>query len=438
MSPGRWVEAYRQKVTSAEEAVRSIESNMRVSIGSGCALPQRLVRAMTDRADELENVELIHLLTIGVSPYTEPQYSGAFRHNAFFVGANVREAVNTGQADYIPVFLSTIPALFRSDLPIDVALVQVTPPDEHGFCSFGVSVDIVKPAAEAARRIIAEVNHKMPRTLGDSFIHVSKLHAVVEHSDPLPTLPRTEFTEQHRAIGRNVAGIIEDESTLQMGIGAIPDAVLSQLEEHRHLGIHTEMFSDGVIDLVDRGVVTNERKTLHPGKLVSSFLMGSHELYDYVDNNPLVDLHPTQYVNNPFVIARNRRMVAINSAIQIDLTGQVCADSMGHRIFSGIGGQVDFIRGAAHSEGGKPVIALLATAKGGTVSRIVGELTPGAGVVTSRGDVHWVATEFGIANLHGKNLRQRARALIEIAHPDFREELLRTARERYYLRHLDA
>jgi 4-hydroxybutyrate CoA-transferase len=437
MSPGRWVEAYRQKLISAEEAVRVIESNMRVSIGSGCAFPQRLVSAMTGRADELENVEIIHLLTMGASPYTESQYQRSFRHNAFFVGSNVREAVNTGQADYIPVFLSTIPALFRDQLPIDVALIQVTPPDEHGFCSFGVSVDIVKPAAEAARCVIAEVNHRMPRTLGDAFIHVSKLHAAVEHSDPLPTLPRTEFTDQHRSIGQHVAGIIEDEATLQMGIGAIPDAVLSQLGDRRHLGIHTEMFSDGVIDLVDTGVVTNERKTLHPGKLVSSFLMGSHELYDYADNNPLVELHPTQYVNDPFVIAQNRRMVAINSAIQVDLTGQVCADSMGHSIFSGIGGQVDFIRGAAYSEGGKPVIALLSTAKGGTISRIVGELTPGAGVVTSRGDVHWVATEFGIANLHGRNLRQRAKALIEIAHPDFREQLLKTAREHYHLGQLD-
>jgi acetyl-CoA hydrolase len=438
MSPGRWVEAYRQKLTTAEEAVRAIESNMRISIGSGCAEPQLLVNAMTARAGELQDVEIIHLLTMGVSPYTELEYRGSFRHNAFFVGANVRKAVNSGLADYIPVFLSQIPALFREDLPIDVALIQVTPPDEHGFCSFGVSVDIVKPAAETARCVIAEVNHRMPRTLGDSFIHVSKLHAAVEHTDPLPTLPRTEFTDQHREIGQHVAGIIEDEATLQMGIGAIPDAVLSQLGDRRHLGVHTEMFSDGVVDLVDQGVITNERKTLHPGKVVSSFLMGSEELYDYVDNNPLVELHPTQYVNDPFVIAKNRRMVAINSAIQIDLTGQVCADSMGHSIYSGIGGQVDFIRGSAHSEDGKPVIALLATAKGGTLARIVGELTPGAGVVTSRGDVHWVATEFGIANLHGKNLRQRAQALIQIAHPDFQEELLRVARERYHLSDLDA
>jgi acetyl-CoA hydrolase len=393
---------------------------------------------MTARAEELKDVEIIHLLTMGISPYTDLEHRDSFRHNAFFVGANVRKAVNSGRADYIPVFLSQIPGLFREDLPIDVALIQVTPPDEHGFCSFGVSVDIVKPAAETARCVIAEVNHRMPRTLGDSFIHVSKLHAAVEHTDPLPTLPGTEFTDQHRDIGQHVAGIIEDEATLQMGIGAIPDAVLSQLDDRRHLGVHTEMFSDGVVSLVDQGVITNERKTLHPGKIVSSFLMGSEELYDYVDNNPLVELHPTQYVNDPFIIARNRRMVAINSAIQIDLTGQVCADSMGHSIYSGIGGQVDFIRGSAHSEGGKPVIALLATAKGGTLSRIVGELTPGAGVVTSRGDVHWVATEFGIANLHGKNLRQRARALIEIAHPDFREELLKVARERYHLTHLDA
>lgn len=437
MSPRRWVETYRQKLTTAEEAVRVIKPNMRVSIGSGCAQPQTLVKAMTGRAKELRNVEIIHLLTMGVSPYTEPEYEGVFRHNAFFVGANVREAVNMGRADYIPIFLSNIPALFGNKLPIDVALVHVTPPDEHGFCSFGVSVDIVKPAAEAARCVVAEINHKMPRTLGDSFIHVSKLHAAVEHSDPLPTLPRTEFTQVHRDIGEHVAGIIEDESTLQMGIGAIPDAVLSQLGDRRHLGVHTEMFSDGVIDLVDKGVITNERKTLHPGKVISSFLMGSQELYDYVDNNPLVELHPTEYVNNPFIVARNRRMVAINSALQIDLTGQVCADSMGHSIYSGIGGQVDFIRGAAHSEGGRPIIALLATAKGGKISRIVGELSPGGGVVTSRGDLHWVATEFGIADLHGKNLRQRAKALIGLAHPDFREELLKVARERYHLKHLD-
>ncbi len=437
MSPGRWVETYRQRLTTAEEAVRVIESNTRVCIGSGCAEPQILVRAMTGRAKELSNVEIIHLLTMGVSPYTEPEYEGVFRHNAFFVGANVREAVNTGRADYVPIFLSNIPALFGRELPIDVVLAQVTPPDEHGFCSYGVSVDIVKRAAEVAGCVIAEINHKMPRTLGDSFIHVSKLRAVVEHSDTLPTLPATEFTDMHRSIGRHVAGIIEDESTLQMGIGAIPDAVLAQLGDRHHLGVHTEMFSDGVIDLVDKGVITNERKTLHPGKVVSSFLMGSEELYEYVDNNPLVELHPTEYTNDPFIIAQNRKMVAINSAIQIDLTGQVVADSMGHTIYSGIGGQVDFIRGAAHSEGGKPIIALPAPAKGGQISRIVGELTPGGGVVTTRGDVHWVATEFGIENLHGKNLRQRAKALIGLAHPDFREDLLKIARERYHLEHLD-
>ncbi len=429
-----WTESFRSRITTADKAVAYIKSGDRVCIGSGSAEPQLLVKSLIDRQAELRDVEIVHLLTLGVADYVAPACSRAFRHNAFFVGHNVREAVNAGRADFIPVFLSEIPALFRTGaLPIDVALVQVTPPDEHGFCSFGVSVDITKPAAQNAKIVIAEINDQMPRTLGDSFIHVSKITAAVEVSTPVLQLQREEFSDVHRAIGRHIADLIEDGSTLQMGIGAIPDAVLSFLHTKRNLGIHTEMFSDGVMELVEQGVINNEKKTLHPGKIVSSFLMGSTRLYQFAHNNPLIELHPSDYTNDPAIIARNHKQVAINSAISLDITGQVCADSMGTMQYSGIGGQVDFIRGAARSEGGKPIIALPATARGGKVSRIVPVLEPGSGVVTSRGDVHWVATEFGAANLHGKNLRQRAQALIRLAHPDFREELEKAARERKVL-----
>jgi 4-hydroxybutyrate CoA-transferase len=427
-----WMETYRSRVTTAANAVAAVRSGQRVCIGSGCAQPQLLVRSLLARAAELQDVELVHILTLGGADYAREEYRGHFRHNALFVGGNVREAVNRGLADFVPIFLSEIPAAMRSDLlRPDVALIQVAPPDEHGFCSFGVSVDVVKPAAQAARTVIAEVNDQMPRTLGDSFIHVSKLAAVVEVSTPVLTLPREEFSDVHRAIGRHVGELVEDGATLQMGIGAIPDAVLSFLHGKRHLGIHTEMFSDGLMELVEEGVVTNEKKTLHPGKVVSSFLMGSRKLYDFVDNNPLIELHPSDYTNDPFNIARNYKMTAINSAVAVDITGQVCADSIGTSQYSGIGGQVDFVRGAARSDGGKPIIALPSTAKGGAVSRIVPVLESGSGVVTSRGDVHWVATEHGAVDLHGLNMRQRARALIALAHPDFREGLERAARERH-------
>jgi len=428
-----WPLIYREKVTTPEKAVRYIKSGNRIIIGSGCAEPQSLVKALNSVAPELRDVEIVSLLTTGIADYTGSEFKGSFRHNAFFVGANVRDAVNAGRADFIPIFLSEIPRLFKKKiLPIDVALIQVSPPDTHGFCSFGISVDIIKPAAESASIILAEVNDKMPRTLGNSFIHVSKLTAIVENSSPILTLPRPEISETNMKIGKHVAELIEDGSTLQMGIGGIPDATLAQLKDKKDLGVHTEMFSDGVIDLVELGVINNEKKTLHPGKIVSSFIMGSESLYRFVDNNPIIELHPSDHTNDPFIVAQNKKMVAINSAIQVDITGQVCSDSMGTIQFSGIGGQVDFIRGAAKSEGGKPIIALPATAKGGRISRIVPKLDAGSGVVTSRGDVHWIATEFGAVDLHGKNLRQRAKSLISISHPDFREALEREARERKF------
>jgi 4-hydroxybutyrate CoA-transferase len=432
----RWLEKYKSKIKSPEEAVKLIKSGFRVYVHPGCALPQILVDAMCDRYEELENVELVHILTVGSARYVEPKYEGHFRHNALFIGKNVRAAVQEGRADFTPVFLSEIPSLFyKGILPIDVALIHVSPPDEHGFCSLGVGTECTKPATEVAKIIIAQVNPKVPRTLGDCFIHVDKFTACIEVDTPLTELPQVDAdmtpkeAEIFKKIGKNIANLIEDESTLQLGIGAIPDAVLTFLHGKKHLGLHTEMFSDGVIRLVEEGVITNERKTLHPGKIISSFVLGTRSLFDFLDDNPRIEFHPSHYVNNPFIIAQNKKMVAINSAIQIDLTGQVCADSMGTKFYSGFGGQVDFIRGAARSEGGKPIIALPSTAKNDSISRIATQLAAGAGVTTSRGDVHYVVTEFGVANLHGRTVRERVNALISIAHPNFREEL-----EEYALR----
>ncbi len=419
-----WIRDYKHKVMTAERALEVVKSNHRVYIHPGCAEPEILVEALISRAPSLNNVEIVHLLTMGNADYIKPEMEGHFRHNAMFVGANVRRAVNEGRADYTPIFLSEIEDLFTSgSLPIDVALIQVSPPDEHGFCSFGVGVDTTLTACQVAKTVIAHVNDQMPRTLGDSFIHVHKIDYIVEESRPVLELPRVNATEQYSAIGRHVADLIEDGSTLQMGIGGIPDAVLTYLRTKKDLAIHSEMFSDGVAELVESGVVNNEKKTIHPGKIIAGFLLGTKRVFDFVDNNPLMEFHPTKYVNDPFIIAQNYKMVAINSAIQVDLTGQVSSDSIGHSIYSGFGGQVDFIRGAARSKGGKPIIALPATAKDGAVSRIVPRLDPGAGVVTSRGDVHFVVTEYGVAFLHGKNIRQRCQALIEVAHPNFREEL---------------
>jgi acetyl-CoA hydrolase len=427
-----WEETYRGRVTSAEEAVRAIHSRQHVWIHAGCNNPEELVRAMVARADELQDVTVSHLLTFGCADHVQPRYSKSFRHRSLFTGGNVREAVNDGRADFVPVFLSEIPRLIRTGLlPVDVALVHVSPPDEHGFCSFGVGVECTKAAAEQAKTVIALVNRRMPRSLGDSFIPASRLTHVVEVDRPIVELPGSgTISEVSRAIGANVAELIEDGSTLQMGIGEIPDAVLLFLKQKRNLGIHTEMFSDGVVDLFESGVVTGEAKTLHRGKIVASFVLGSKKCFDFLDNNPFVEFHPTDYVNDPYVIAQNEKMVAINSALSVDLTGQVCADSIGRAIYSGFGGQLDFVRGAARSRGGKPIIALPSTARGGRVSRIVDALEEGSGVVTTRGDVHYVVTEHGIASLFGKSLRERARELIAVAHPDFREDLRAAARRR--------
>ena len=426
-----WVESYRSKRCTADEAVKVICSGASVYIHPGCAEPEQLVKAMVRRADELRDVTVIHLLTVGSADYVRPEMEGKFRHVAFFAGANVRTAINEGRADLIPIFLGEVEALFSSGaVPIDVALIHVSPPDEHGFCSFGVGVDTTKTAADHARVVIAQVNAKMPRTLGDSFIHLNKIHHIVEVSDEILEHPLGQVSEVARRIGRNIADLIEDGSTLQLGIGEIPDAVLNYLDDKKDLGIHTEMVSDGVIELIDKGVITNERKTIHPGKIILGFVLGTRRLYEFIDNNPIFEFHPSQYTNDPYIISRNDRQVAINSAIEVDLTGQVCSDSIGHSFYSGIGGQVDFIRGSARSKGGKPIIALPSTAKEESISRIVPCLKESAGVVTSRGDVHYVITEYGVAYLHGKTIRERSQELIRIAHPRFRDELTCAARKR--------
>lgn len=419
------------RITSADEAVKVIKSGDRVFVHGAAATPVQLVQAMTRRNAELRDVEVVHLHTEGPAPYASTQYADSFRTNAFFVGANVREAVAEGVADYVPVFLSEVPGLFRKGImPLDVALVQVSPPDRHGFCSLGVSVDVARAAVQMAKHVIAQLNPNMPRTHGDGLIHISHIDSAVVVDDPLPEFPPGQPGEAEKAIGRYCAELIEDGATLQMGIGAIPNAVLAALGSHRDLGVHTEMFSDGAIDLIEKGVITNNAKRVHPGKVVAAFTMGTRRLYDFVDDNPQVVLLDAAYVNDTAVIRRNPKVTAINSAIEVDLTGQVGADSMGTRQYSGVGGQMDFVRGAALSEGGKPIIALPSvTGKG--ISRITPYMRLGTGVVTTRAHVHYVVTEYGIAYLYGRNLRQRARALIDIAHPDHRAELEEKAWERF-------
>lgn len=430
----RWNMKYLSKIKTPEEALKVIKPGQRLFIGSGAAAPQELVQALGKQTDELYDTELLHIMTMGMDPTVQKDLHHKFRHSAFFIGANVREAVHECRADYTPIFLSEIPGLFRDgDIHVDVALIQVSPPDCHGFASYGVSVDIVKAATEAARYVIAEVNPQMPRTLGDCVIHLDEVDAIVFGGKAIPELKAGELDEVSKKIGEYAASLIEDGSTLQMGIGSIPNAVLANLDDKKDLGIHTEMFSDGVLPLIEKGVINNKKKTLHRKKIITSFVMGTKKLYDFVDNNPMIEFHPSEYTNDPFIIAQNEKMVAINSALEVDLTGQVCADSIGHRFFSGIGGQVDFVRGAARSKGGKPIIALPSTAKGGTLSRIVVQLSEGAGVVTTRGDVHYVVTEYGVAYLHGKSIRQRTLSLINIAHPKFRKDLLEGAKERGYL-----
>jgi acyl-CoA hydrolase/GNAT superfamily N-acetyltransferase len=427
-----WKQAYASKITTVEKAIKLIPRGRRILIGSGAAEPHELVEGLVEHGEHLADNDIVHLMTLGPAPYVQPGMEHRFRHTAFFIGHNVRAAVAEGRADFMPVFLSEIPALIKSRrVRIDVAMVQVSLPDRHGYVSLGVSVDIVRSAVEAADLVLAEVNPKTPRTYGDSFIHLDRIDALVPVDYHLPELPTKPADEVSTEIARHVASLIPNGATLQLGIGKIPDAVLAALSNHRDLGVHSEMFSDGVMNLVEEGVITGRKKTLLPGKAVTSFLMGSRKLYEWVDDNPVVEMRPSNFTNDPFNVARNERMVAVNSALAVDLTGQVAADTLMGNFFSGIGGQVDFIRGAARSNEGKPIIALPSTAKGS--SRIQPALEEGAGVVTSRGDVRYIVTEFGVADLWGKNIRQRTLALIEIAHPDFRAELLNAAKGRRYV-----
>ncbi|MBC8365813.1 GNAT family N-acetyltransferase [bacterium] len=429
-----WQDKYADLIQSPKKALEGLRPGQRVFIGTGCAQPQSLVSALVDRAGELADTEIVHLLTFGDAPYAKKELATQFRVNSFFIADNVRSIIQEGMGDYTPIFLSDIPRLFSSgQLPLDVALVQVTPPDERGRCSLGVSVDIVKSAMANASLVIAEVNPQMPRVMGNSFVDVWDLDILVPMDEPVLERPVQEPNELTRKIGEHVASLVDDGCTLELGIGRIPHAVLEYLSEKKDLGIHTEMLTDAIIPLIESGVINGSRKSLDRGKVVASFCLGTKKLYDYIDGNPAFAFHPTEYVNDPFVISQQNKMVAINVALEVDLTGQVCADSIGSKFFSGIGGQVDFNRGAARSEGGKAIIAMPATALAGKKSRIVGQLAPGAGVVTTRGDVHYVVTEYGVAYLHGKSVQDRALALISIAHPDFRAELLHEAIEVKYV-----
>ncbi|MCC5943142.1 MAG: acetyl-CoA hydrolase/transferase family protein [Balneolaceae bacterium] len=418
-------------LTTAAKAIQHIESGFNVFIHTAAAAPQQLVAELANQHTRLRNVSIYHMHTEGAAPYVAPEMNQSFRTKAFFVGANVRKALETGEADYIPVFLSEIPHLFnRGIIPLDASLIQVSPPDKHGFCSLGVSVDGSRAAVNNSNLVIAQINPNMPRTHGDGIIHKSKIDFAVEVNDPLPEHHPADLTELELKIGRFCAELIDDGATLQMGIGSIPDAVLASLQNHKDLGVHTEMFSDGLIPLIESGIVNNSRKRIHPNRTVSSFLVGTRKLYDFVDDNPNLAMLDCAYVNDTAVIRRNPKVTAINSAIEVDLTGQVCADSIGTRQYSGVGGQMDFIRGASLSEGGKPIIALPSVTRHGE-SRIVPFLKQGAGVVTTRAHVHYVVTEYGIASLYGKSLRERTKTLIEISHPDNREELEKAAYTRF-------
>jgi len=434
MTEGAWKEKYSDLIGTAGEAMQLIRSGDNIFIGTGCAQPQHLVDALVKHSGKIYDAHIIHLLTMGSAPYASEQFTDRFNMNSFFIAENVRHAFDMGIGDYTPIFLSDIPGEFESGrIPLDVALISVTPPDENGLCSFGVSVDIVKSAAANARLVIAQVNSRMPKTLGDSFIHVHSLDMLVPFDEPIITVDTPAPEEDLRKIGRNIAKLVEDGSTIECGIGRIPQALAEFLHDKKDLGIHTEMFGDWIIELVESGVVTCNRKTINKGKIVASICMGSQRLYDYVDNNPFFEFYPTEYVNDPFIIGQHDKMVGINVGLVVDLTGQVCSDSLGYRFYSGIGGQVDFIRGSARSRGGKAIIALPSTAANGTISRIVAKLTEGSGVVTTRGDIYYVVTEFGIAYLHGKSIRQRVLSLINIAHPKYRNDLIKAAKAQRYL-----
>lgn len=427
-----WEDTYKSKLVSVEEAVSKIKSNNRVVVGHAVGEPSELIDAMVENKESYENVELVHMVAMGKGEYAKEGMEKYFHVNSIFVGASTREAIASGRGDFTTCFFYEVPRLFKDGyMPVDVALIQVSKPDKHGYCSFGVSNDYTKPAAECAKLVIAEVNENMPRTMGDSFIHVSNIDYIVKTSHPIIELKPPKIGEVEKAIGKNCASLIEDGSTLQLGIGAIPDAVLLFLKDKKDLGIHSEMISDGVVELVEAGVITNNKKTLHPGKIVVTFLMGTKRLYDFVNDNPMVETYPVDYVNDPTVIMKNSKMISINSCVQVDLMGQICSESIGMKQISGVGGQVDFVRGASMCRDGKSIIAIPSTAAKGKVSRIVPLLDEGSAVTTSRNDVDYVVTEYGIASLKGKTLKERAKALINIAHPDFRESLIKEFSDRF-------
>ncbi len=422
------------KIVSAETAAAQVKSGQRIFLTGNCSTPQRFIAALRDRVFELRRVEIVQLLDLGVGDYITAEMADHVRINSLFISGKVRQAVNSGMADFTPVFLSDIPHLFTSGrLVLDVAVIHVSPPDAHGYCSYGVEVGVTKSAAESAGIIIAEINPNMPRTLGDSFIHVSQIDYFIEVDYQLPEISPEPASPVQEKIATYIAELIPDAATLQTGIGGIPDAVLRRLTHHKNLGIHTELFSDGVMQMIEAGVITCASKSLHPGKVVAGFVLGTRELYQYIHDNPVFEMHPTEYVNDPFIIAKNDRMISINSALEVDLTGQVCADSIGAKFYSGVGGQVDFVRGASRSRGGKSFIALASTAKDNMISRIAATLKPGAGVTTSRNDVDYVVTEYGVADLYGRSISERVQALVNIAHPIFRDDLLAYAREQHYI-----
>jgi 4-hydroxybutyrate CoA-transferase len=427
-----WKEVYESKLVSAKEAVSKIQSNSRIVVGHAVGEPLELIDALVENKENYENVEIVHMVAMGKGEYVKEGMEKHFKHNAIFVGGSTRDAVNSGRGDFTPCFFYEVPKLFKQGyMPVDVALIQVSEPDEHGYCSFGVSNDYTKPAADCAKIVIAEVNENMPRTMGDSFINVEDIDYIVKASHTIIELKPPKIGEIEKAIGKHCASLVEDGSTLQLGIGAIPDAVLLFLKDKKDLGIHSEMISDGVVELVEAGVITNKKKTLHPGKIVVTFLMGTKRLYDFVNDNPMVETYPVSYVNDPTVIMKNYKMVSINSCVQVDLMGQVCSESIGMKQISGVGGQIDFIRGASMAADGKSIIAIPSTAAKGKVSRIVPLLDEGAAVTTSRNDVDYIVTEYGIARLKGKTLKERAKALISIAHPSFREELIKEYEARF-------
>jgi len=434
MEKFNWKEKYQGKIGTAAAAMKLVKSGNSIFIGTGCAQPQHLINALVEHSANIYDAHIVQLLTMGSAPYADEKFREKFKMNSFFVADNVRRALDEGVGDYTPIFLSEIPFEFESGrIPVDVALISVTAPDANGLCSLGVSVDIVKSAAANAKFVIAQVNTNMPKTFGDSFLHVNNIDMLVPHDEDIVEIPIPAENETLRLIGQNIARLVEDGSTIECGIGRIPQALAESLKDKKDLGIHTEMFSDWIIDLIECGAITCAKKSLNRGKIVASFCMGSKRLYDYIDNNPFFEFYPTEYVNDPNVISQHQKMVGINVGLEIDLTGQVCADSLGYKFYSGIGGQVDFIRGSARSRGGKAIIAMPSTAKGGQVSRIVPHLTEGAGVVTTRGDVHYVVTEYGVAYLHGKSIRERVLSLVNIAHPKFRNELLQAAKSQNYI-----